>query len=103
MMPHTLQTDSRRLLRRWAMQNFKNEVWGTILHLDPGTLPESIIQRIENEVLADALDLVLKLPIDRLKDHRYVNCMISESISEVKDRLRKAAARQGWEAKWRQR
>lgn len=96
MMPHALQTDSRRVLERWAMQSFRNEVWDTILHHAPATLSESTIQRIEIDVLADAQDLVVTLPFDRLKDHRCVNCMISETVSETKDRLRKAAARQAW-------
>jgi hypothetical protein len=101
MMPHALQTDCRRVLERWAVQHFRTEVWETVLFHDPGTLPEPTIQRIEHDVLADAQDLVLTLPIDRLKDHRYVNCMISESISEVKDRLRKTAAHQAWETQRR--
>lgn len=96
MMPHALQTDSRRVLEVWAMQHFKNEVWETVLYHDPCILPESTIQRIEHDVLADAQDLVLTLPVDRLKDARYMNIMIGDAISETKDRLRKAAAREGW-------
>jgi len=97
MMPHALQTDARRVHERWAMQHFKSEVRETVLIHDPGVLPELTIQRIEHDVLGDALALVLTLPIDRLKDRRYMNIMIGDAISETKDRLRKAAARQEWE------
>lgn len=96
MMPHALHSDHRPLLVRWAMQHFKNEVWDAILNNDPGTLPDSSIEQIERNVLADAQALVSALPTDRLKDRRYINCLISETVSEVKDRLRKAAARQVW-------
>jgi hypothetical protein len=100
MMPHPLQTDHRRVLERWAVQHFKNEVWDTVLFHDPGTLPESTIRRIEHDVLADAKYLILTLPVDRLKDARFMNIMIGDAISETKDRLRKAA-RQGFEAQRR--
>lgn len=97
MMPHALQTDSRRLLERWAMQFFKSVVWDAILHHDPGTVPESTIQRIEHDVIADAQDLVLRLPLERLQDSRFMNIMIGDSMSDTRNRLRKAAARQAWE------
>jgi len=96
MMPHALQTDSRRLLEQWASQHFRNEVLDTILHNDPRTLPEATIQRIEQDVLAEAQDLVSTLPIDQLKNPRYMNIMIGDAISETKDRLRKAAAPAAW-------
>lgn len=103
MMPHPLQSDSRRVLERWAMQYFRNEVWETVLFHDPGALPESAIHRIEHDVLADAQALVSTLPIDRLRDPRYMNIMIGDCISDVKDQLRKAAARERWQRQGRAR
>jgi hypothetical protein len=103
MMPHSLQNDARRILERWAFQHFRNEVWETVLLHDPATLTEATIQRIEHDVLGDAQDLVLTLPVDRLRDPRYMNIMIGDAMSETKDRLRKAAAREGWERQRRAR
>ena len=96
MMPHALQTDFRELHKLWAMQHFRNEVWNTILYHGPGTLPESAIEEIENNALADAEELVSRLSKENLRDRRYMNIMICDAISDTKDRLRKAVARQGW-------
>ncbi|MGJ5813696.1 hypothetical protein [Paludibaculum fermentans] len=79
------------------MQHLRNEVWEAILHNDPGTLPESIIEEIENHILGDANELISRLSEDRLGDRSFMNIVICESLSDVKDRLRKAAARQGWQ------
>ncbi len=98
MMPHELQTDSRRVLEQWAFQQIRNEVWETVRDHDPGTLPEPTIQMIEQDVLAVANDLVLTLSVERLRDVRYMNIMIGNAISDAKDRLRKAAARRQWRA-----
>ncbi len=94
MMPHAFQANLRPVLECWAIQLFRNEGLNTVRDHDLGTLPEMTIQRIEDGVLADAHALVSELPTARLQDRHHMNCMISESISEVTDRLRKAAARQ---------
>jgi hypothetical protein len=85
------------------MQHFKNEVWDTVLHNDPGTLPESVIEAIEDRVLADAVELISRLNDDCLRDKKYMNIMIGDANSDTRNQLRKAAARQAWEKQRRTR
>ncbi len=103
MMPHALQTDDRTANENWAVQHFRNEVWETVRDHDPATLPETTIHRIEDDVLAEAQALVATLPMRCLKDRRYMNCMIYESIGEVKDQLRRAVAERAWMLRWKDR
>jgi len=100
MMPHPLQSDSRPVLERWAMQHFKIEIWETVLFHDPGVLPETAIAAIENRVLADAKKLVSSLGEDRLRDPRDMNIMIGDAGGETMALLRKKASELAWKQQW---
>jgi len=101
MMPHGLETDHRRVLERWAMQHFKNEVWETVLFHDPGTLPESTIQAVENRVLADAKKLISRLDEDCLRKPDYMNFHIEDAIDQTKALLRKKVAEHVRREQWK--
>ncbi|MCZ2153420.1 MAG: hypothetical protein LC114_05900 [Bryobacterales bacterium] len=95
-MNNALQTLSRERLEAHAMQHFRNDVLDTILYNAPIDLADEAVEQVENTVLAQARELVSRLNDDYLRDQHYMDIMVSDAMSETRDLLRKAAARQAW-------
>ena len=83
MMPHALQTDSLPVLRKWAIQHYRNEIQDTILHDAPDSFSWEDCDEVEGLALAEARRVVATLTPDLLRNVRYINHLIDDTVGET--------------------
>ncbi len=82
MMPHALQTDSLPVLKAWAVQHCRNAVQDAIRDTDHPLSWEGCDQ-VEQCMLAEFEPMIAHLTVDRLRNLKYVNGLITDVVADT--------------------
>ena len=93
MMPHVLDTESLPLLKAWARQHCKNAIQDAIRDHAPGRFTWHDCDLVEARMLTDFEPMIAYLTVDLLRNLRYMNCLITDTVGDSV-RLLKRARRQ---------
>jgi hypothetical protein len=88
MMPHTLQTDSLAPLKAWAVQHCRNALQNAILHHAPDRYQWQDCDFVVAFMLAQFRRMIAHLTAERLRNVRYMNCLIHQVIADAVNFMR---------------
>ena len=83
MMPHALQTDSLPVLKAWAVQHCRNALQHMILHHAPGRYQWEDCNFVVAFMLAQFRRMIRHLTVERLRNVRYINCLIDQVVADA--------------------
>jgi len=82
MMPHSLQTDCLTALRNWAIQHCRNALQDMILHHAPDRYTWDDCDFVVELMLAAFRRMIGHLAAERLRNVRYMNCLIDQVVAD---------------------
>lgn len=83
MMPHTLRTDSLVAVKAWAVQHCRNAIQDAIRDYAPDHFTWDNCDQVEERMLAEVEPMIAHLTVDRLRNLRYLNRLITDVVADT--------------------